>query len=251
MGKNLKAKYQVYNDVAGKYRFRLRAANNKILVVSEVYESKVGCTNGVKSVQKNCQSQIEDKTIEGERLPNPKYEILADAQLEFRFNLIAPNGQIIASSEGYKPKRGCIKGIEAVKNSCGADIEDLTTNQIAEKRTKKIGEQVSGIVDTGIAMLSPPNVVESGSIVTFEGWLMTKTGKGIGKATINIMEYDRSFMGDDVLTSGVTGKDGSFNINWKSYQQDWWDDSVEIYARFKGTENYKPIRSANYRIRVV
>lgn len=251
MGKNLKAKYQVYKDVAGKYRFRLRAANNKILVVSEVYESKVGCTNGVKSVQKNCQSQIEDKTIEGERLPNPKYEIFADAQLEFRFNLIAPNGQIIASSEGYKRKRGCIKGIEAVKNSCGADIKDLTTNQIAEKRTKKIGEQVSGIVDTGIAMLSPPNVVESGSIVTFEGWLMTKTGKGIGKATINIMEYDRSFMGDDVLTSGVTGKDGSFNINWKSYQQDWWDDSVEIYARFKGTENYKQIRSANYRIRVV
>ena len=251
MGIDLKGRYQVYTDVDGKFRFRLRAANNKILVVSEVYESKVGCTNGVKSVQKNCQSQIEDKTIEGERLPNPKYEIFADAQLEFRFNLIAPNGQIIASSEGYKSKRGCIKGIEAVKNSCGADIEDLTTNQIAEKRTEKIGKQVSGIVDTGIAMLSPPNVVESGSIVTFEGWLMTKTGKGIGKVTINIMEYDRSFMRDDVLISGVTGKDGSFNINWKSYQQDWWDDSVEIYARFKGTEDYKPIRSANYRIRVI
>ena len=58
-------------------------------------------------------------------------------------------------------------------------------------------------------------------------------------------------MNDKVLVSGVTGKNGSFNIDWKSYQADWWDDSVEIYARFKGTENYKPIRSANYRIRVV
>ena len=251
MGKNLMAKYQVFKDVGGKYRFRLRDSDNKIVAVSEAYESKAGCINGVKSVQKNCQSQIEDKTIEGERLPNPKYEIFADANLEFRFNLIASNGQIIASSEGYRSKRGCIKGIEAVKNSCGADIEDLTINQIAEKGIEKIGKQVIGVVDTGIAMLSPPNVVESGSMVTFEGWLMTTAGKGIGEAAINILERDRSFMGDKVITSGVTGKDGSFNINWKSYQQDWWDDSVEIYARFEGTENYKPARSANYRIRVV
>ena len=88
VGNDLKAKYQVYKDVGGKYRFRLRAANNKIVVVSEAYESKSSCMNGVESVQKNCQSQIEDKTIGGERLPNPKYEIFADADLKFRFNLI-------------------------------------------------------------------------------------------------------------------------------------------------------------------
>jgi len=251
MGKKLQAIYQVYKDVAGKFRFRLRALNNKIVAVSEAYESKAGCTNGVRSVQKNCQSPIEDKTIESETLPNPKYEIFIDAKFEFRFNLIAPNGQIITSSQAYNTKQGCIKGVEAVKNSCGADIEDLTVQQIAEKSSERIDKQVIGIEDTGIAMLSPPNVVESGSMVTFEGWLMTQSGKGIGKASINIMEYDRSFMRDDVLISGVTGKDGSFNINWKSYQQDWWDDSVEIYAQFKGTEKYKPVRSANYRIRVV
>jgi len=251
MGKYLQAKYQVYKDVTNKFRFRLRALNNKIVAVSQAYESKAGCTNGVKSVQKNCQSPIEDKTIESETLPNPKYEIFVDANFEFRFNLIAPNGQIITSSQAYNTKQGCIKGVEAVKNSCGADIEDLTVQQIDEKGTEGIEKQVIGIEETGIAMLSPPNVVESGSIVTFEGWLMTKTGKGIGKATINILEGDRSFMGDKVLISGETVKDGSFNITWKAYQQDWWDDSVEIFARFKGTEKYKPVRSANYRIRVV
>ena len=252
MGINLKAKYQVYKDVGGKYRFRLRAANNKIVVVSEAYESKSGCNNGVKSVQKNCQSQIEDKTIEGERLPNPKYELFVDANLKFRFNLIAANGQIIGSSEAYNSIQGCKKGIEAVKNSCGADIEDLTTNQIVEKRTEKIEKQCTGIEATGIAMLAPPNVVESGSIVTFEGWLInSKTGKGIEKATINIWESDRSFMGDEVLTSGVTDKDGSFNITWKATQQDWWDDTVEIYSEFNGKGNCKPSRSANYRIKVL
>ena len=56
----LKAKYQVYRDIAGKFRFRLRAANNKIVAVSEGYERKEGCMNGVKSLQKNCDSKIED-----------------------------------------------------------------------------------------------------------------------------------------------------------------------------------------------
>jgi hypothetical protein len=162
--------------------------------------------------------------------------------------LIASNGQTIASSEAYNSKQGCMRGIEAVKNSCGAVIEDLTVDQVAEK----IEEQVTGIVDTGIAMLSPPNVVESGSTVTFEGWLMdSKTGKGIEEAAINIWERYISFMRDKMLTSGVTAKDGSFNINWKAKQQDWWDDTVELYAKFKGTENYKPARSANYQIKVL
>ncbi len=124
MGFDLKARYQVYRDIGGKYRFRLRAANNKILVVSETYESKSSCMNGVESVQKNCQSKIEDKTVGSQRLPNPKYELFIDANLKFRFNLTAINGQIISSSEAYNSKQGCKKGIEAVKNSCGADIED-------------------------------------------------------------------------------------------------------------------------------
>ncbi|MCJ7721663.1 DUF1508 domain-containing protein [Candidatus Bathyarchaeota archaeon] len=50
----MKAKYQVYKDTAGKFRFRLRAANNKIVAVSEAYERKTSCINGVKSVKKMC-----------------------------------------------------------------------------------------------------------------------------------------------------------------------------------------------------
>ena len=64
----MKAKYQVYKDMAGKYRFRLRAANNKIVAVSEAYESKAGCMNGVRSVQSNCNSHVEDQTMEMEKI---------------------------------------------------------------------------------------------------------------------------------------------------------------------------------------
>ena len=244
----MSAKYQVYKDVKGKFRFRLRAANNKIVAVSEAYESKAGCINGVESVQVNCQSPVEDKTVAEKRLGNPKYELFVDSALKFRFNLIAANGEIIASSEGYNRKQGCLHGIEAVKNSCDAAIEDLTSGQAVQK----VEEQVSGVVETGIALLSPPNVVESGTAVIFEGWLIdSKTGTGIQNAQINILESDRSFMGDSLLISGVTAKGGRFNIDWTAKQQDWWDDTVELYAKFKGTEKYMPARSANYRIKVL
>ncbi len=42
--------FEWYKDKAGKYRFRLKAANGEIIVVSEGYASKEGCVGGVESV---------------------------------------------------------------------------------------------------------------------------------------------------------------------------------------------------------
>ena len=43
---------------------------------------------------------------------------------EYRFRLKATNGQIIAVSEGYTAKPGCLNGIESVrKNAADADIK--------------------------------------------------------------------------------------------------------------------------------
>ena len=56
-------KFQVYTDAAGKFRFRLRAANNEIIAVSEAYESKAGCMNGIKSVKTNAPiASVQDQT---------------------------------------------------------------------------------------------------------------------------------------------------------------------------------------------
>ena len=46
------ARFELYKDAAGKYRFRLRAANNKVIAIGEAYESKQGCINGIDSVKK-------------------------------------------------------------------------------------------------------------------------------------------------------------------------------------------------------
>lgn len=46
-----------------------------------------------------------------------KFEIFEDARGEWRFNLKASNGEVIATSEGYSSKQACLSGIEAVKRA--------------------------------------------------------------------------------------------------------------------------------------
>src|SRR5512137_510262 len=109
-------KIQVYKDVAGKTRFRIRADNNKIVATGEAYEQYTGAVNGIKSIQKNCQAPIEDLTVEGApKVPNPKYQIYKDTSGEFRFRLKAANGEVIAQGEGYESKEGCLSGIEVLR----------------------------------------------------------------------------------------------------------------------------------------
>jgi uncharacterized protein YegP (UPF0339 family)/large-conductance mechanosensitive channel len=120
-------KFQIYEDTAGKYRFRLRADNNKIIAVGEAYEKYASCMNGIKSIQKNSKAPIEDTTVEGERFSNPKFQVYKDNAGKFRFHLSARNGEIIAdSSEGYETKDACFNGINVVGQSDTAEIKDLT-----------------------------------------------------------------------------------------------------------------------------
>jgi uncharacterized protein YegP (UPF0339 family) len=122
------AKYQIYKDNAGKYRFRLTAENNRIVAVGEAYSSHASCLNGVKSVKKNYGAEIEDSTVEGQKIPNPKYQIFRDKSGQFRFHLKASNGEIIAVSEAYETKEGALDGISVVKKIGNAKTQDLTVN---------------------------------------------------------------------------------------------------------------------------
>jgi uncharacterized protein YegP (UPF0339 family) len=66
-------------------------------------------------------------TKRGRRKPDAKFEINKDVAGEFRFKLVALNGQTIAVSEGYTAKEGALNGIESVKNNAAdAVIEDKT-----------------------------------------------------------------------------------------------------------------------------
>jgi uncharacterized protein YegP (UPF0339 family) len=47
------AKFEIYKDKKGEFRFRLKAANGEIIATGEGYKNKQGCENGIESVKKN------------------------------------------------------------------------------------------------------------------------------------------------------------------------------------------------------
>lgn len=54
-------KFEVYEDHAGKFRFRLKAANGEIVAVGEAYESRSNAHAGCEAVQRAAEgARIED-----------------------------------------------------------------------------------------------------------------------------------------------------------------------------------------------
>ena len=254
----MNAKYQVYKDVAGKFRFRLRAENNKIVAVSQGYENHAGVLNGVKSVQNNCGSEIEDMTMttEGTKIPNPKYQVFYDKSCGYRFHLNAANGEIIAASEGYTTKEGCLNGIKAVQSSCNSEIEDLTVTKQPEPTTPMIESTVAASTMAPEMVEAPvceyeglklelydlPAEVPKGEVVYFKGKI-SESCQGKGKIPVSIREHDRSFFFDEVLARGYAEEDGSFVIGWTARTFDFWDNKGEIYAQYDRDQKPKHIRS--------
>ena len=115
----------VIRKVNSGIKFDLKATNGQVIATSEVYTTEAACRNGIASVQKNAPvAAVENQTVEGYATEkHPKFEMYLDKAGEYRFRLKATNGQVIAVSEGYTAKAGCLNGIESVqKNAPDAEI---------------------------------------------------------------------------------------------------------------------------------
>ncbi len=115
----------VIRNVASGIKFDLKATNGQVIATSEVYTTEAACRNGIASVQKNAPvAAVENQTVEGYAVEkHPKFEMYLDKAGEYRFRLKATNGQVIATSEGYKAEASCVNGIESVKkNAVDAEI---------------------------------------------------------------------------------------------------------------------------------
>ncbi len=108
------------------FKFDLLAGNGEVIATSEVYSGEETCHNGIESVRKNAAiANLEDQTTDPVKTAvNPKFELYLDKAKEYRFHLKARNGEIIATSEGYKAKASAMNGIESVrKNAPDAKVE--------------------------------------------------------------------------------------------------------------------------------
>lgn len=107
-------KFEIYKDNSGEFRFRLKATNGQNILASEGYKAKTACINGIESVRNNSQD-------------DSKYERLKSKSGSPYFNLKAPNGQVIGTSEMYSSISAMENGIASVKkNAPLATVEDLS-----------------------------------------------------------------------------------------------------------------------------
>ena len=106
-------KFELYNDKAGGFRFRLKAANGQIILSSQGYKSKSGCLNGIESVRTN--ASIDNHFAKTETKSG-----------KYAFNLVAGNKQVIGTSQQYKTTASRDKGIHSVMNNAqDARLVDL------------------------------------------------------------------------------------------------------------------------------
>ncbi len=113
------------NKIEEGFRFDLKAVNGEIILSSQPYLSHASCINGIESIMTNAPiAPVEDQTIkEFTAEKSPKFEMYRYRNGDYRFRLIAKNGEMIGSGDRYKSKVGCQNGIDSIKkNSVDATI---------------------------------------------------------------------------------------------------------------------------------
>ncbi|WP_127904127.1 YegP family protein [Solirhodobacter olei] len=107
-------KFELYQDKAGEFRFRLKAGNGETILASEGYKQRASAESGISSVRKNAPL-------------DERYERKETSSGKPMFNLKASNGQVIGTSESYSSETARENGIDAVKrNAPDAKFEDKT-----------------------------------------------------------------------------------------------------------------------------
>lgn len=95
------AKFELYKDKKGEFRFRLKAGNGEILLASEGYGDRAGALNGIESVKKNSDLLA-------------RFETKSATNSKPYFVLKAANHQVIGTSETYSSAEACDGGIKSV-----------------------------------------------------------------------------------------------------------------------------------------
>lgn len=128
-----KATFELYEDSAGQWRWRLVHRNGNIIADSgEGYASKQKAKQGIQSVKDNVAgANVVDQSKEEPVDPdaagsNATAELFADTQDKWRWRLVHRNGNIIADGgQGYSSKQKAKQGLQSVKtNAPGAPIEE-------------------------------------------------------------------------------------------------------------------------------
>lgn len=94
-------RFDVFRGEDGRYYFNLHAGNGEIVLSSQGYDSEAGALNGTLSVTEN-------------GLDPEGYELAESADGGAYFNVVASNGQVIATSEVYSSMSNARRAVDGV-----------------------------------------------------------------------------------------------------------------------------------------
>ncbi|ACM58218.1 HVO_2922 family protein [Halorubrum lacusprofundi] len=123
---NPNATFELYEDAAEEYRWRLRHRNGNIIADSgEGYASESNARDAIGRVREYAPDA---DVLE---VGNAAFEIYEDAADEWRWRLRHRNGNIIADSgEGYASRSNAVEGVTGVKaNAPGAEAETVEAEE--------------------------------------------------------------------------------------------------------------------------
>jgi uncharacterized protein YegP (UPF0339 family) len=105
------SKYQIYKDKAGKFRFKLLAANSQPILKSQAYKSKVACKNGISAVKRNATSKA-------------KFTVAQSRSKKYYFNIVSGNKEVVGTSQMYASRDTLRKGIASVMRNAKTRVEE-------------------------------------------------------------------------------------------------------------------------------
>ncbi len=145
--------FEIHEDKAGKWRWRLRARNGELVAVSEQgFTTKAGVVKALDVVRRNtAEAEGHTEIVPSDDGSEPEhakgFEIYEDKAGKWRWRLRASNGELLAIPEqGYASKAGVVKALDAVRRNVAdatgheeeAPAEGDTTDAAPKRsRTKK------------------------------------------------------------------------------------------------------------------
>lgn len=100
-GAQMTGKFECYKVKAGEFRYRLMGVNGDVILSSDAYTSKLGCTKAIESVKANSSNPdnfVREATTDGNH----------------RFNLVSLNGRVIGVSQDFQTTSAYNNGIAIV-----------------------------------------------------------------------------------------------------------------------------------------
>ena len=115
-------KYEIFPE-AGGYKYRLKANNGEILIVSNAYSTKKGALSGIETLKKNIQDGVKS--------------VQTDKNGFSQFRIFTPNdGRLIATGEVYKSVDSANNALNSVMKFAGAEkiveLAELPEKEIRE-----------------------------------------------------------------------------------------------------------------------